>query len=443
MKTILFSVAVLAIFTVHSFSISFFTTQDVWDEVATHREISLPVPLEEVMWRTDVRAALQEAKSTGRPLFITFRCLPCNQCAEFDASVLDGSESLTPLLRQFITVRLTDAKQLDLSIFPAEGFQDFDLSWWGYFLSPEKRVYAVFGGKDHVSDDTRISEAALVNTMRRVLGHHYDPRRPGWDIDGAAPNPQSDAVYPTDLPGYTSWISKSPSTSADCLHCHQVAEILRQPALDSGRFNSQTDLAVWPLPENVGIELDRDHGVLVVSVEDGSAADRAGVQAGDELLAAGNRRIFGQADFRAVLHRQANPIGSILIHWLRDGRLMSGTLELDEGWRETVVWWRASVSGGNIGSDPGFWPLNGPRDGVEPGKMAVKPWFGQNAQATGPQQAGLRSRHVIIAVDGESPDVVGREFKTWFRLRHKRGDEVVFTVLDRGERREIRYRLPE
>ena len=59
MKAILVSVAVLAIFTVHSFSIPFSTTKDVWDEVATHREISLPDPLEEVTWRTDVPAALQ------------------------------------------------------------------------------------------------------------------------------------------------------------------------------------------------------------------------------------------------------------------------------------------------------------------------------------------------------------------------------------------------
>ena len=105
------------------------------------------------------------------------------------------------------------------------------------------------------------------------------------------------------------------------------------------------------------------------------------MQAGDELLAAGDRRIFGQADFRGVLHREANPTGSILIRWLRDGRLMSGTLELGEGWRETVVWWRSSVSGGNIGSGPGFWPLRGPRDGVEARRNGgSSPWWGQNAR---------------------------------------------------------------
>ena len=106
------------------------------------------------------------------------------------------------------------------------------------------------------------------------------------------------------------------------------------------------------------------------------------------------------------------------------------------------MWWRASVSGGGHG--PGFaWPLAGPRAGIEAGHMAVKPWFAKNAEEWVSFQAGLRPRHIIIAVDGESPDVVGREFMTWFRLRRDRSNEVVLTVLDRGQRREIRYRLPE
>ena len=126
-------------------------------------------------------------------------------------------------------------------------------------------------------------------------------------------------------------------------------------------------------------------------------------------------------------------------------RFDSGELELEEGWRETVIWWRASVSGGNIGHGPGFsWPLEGPRAGVEPGHMAVKPWFGnKNAKKRLAYRAGLRPRHVIIAVGGESPNVIAREFMTWFRLRYNRGDEVILTVLDNGKRREVRYRLPE
>ena len=74
-----------------------------------------------------------------------------------------------------------------------EGFADLDLSWWGWFLSPDGRVYGVFGGRDHVSDTTRISTRALMASMLRVLVHHYDPRRAQWDIDGPAPDLGGDA----------------------------------------------------------------------------------------------------------------------------------------------------------------------------------------------------------------------------------------------------------
>ena len=74
----------------------------------------------------------------------------------------------------------SDANTADLRILPMADFQDLDLSWWGYFLSPKGQVYGVFGGRDKVSDETRISAAALANTLRRVLAHHYDPRRPPW-----------------------------------------------------------------------------------------------------------------------------------------------------------------------------------------------------------------------------------------------------------------------
>jgi hypothetical protein len=94
---------------------------------------------------------------------------------------------MTPLLNRFVTVRMTNGALLDARIFPYTTHQDLDLSWWGYFLEAEGQLYGVFGGKDQVPDATRISEAALVNTMKRVLRHHYDPRRQSWQIDGPVP----------------------------------------------------------------------------------------------------------------------------------------------------------------------------------------------------------------------------------------------------------------
>src|SRR5688572_29197284 len=84
-----------------------------WNEILGPSQARLPAPLPDIVWRTDLQKALAEAKELKRPLFITLRCLPCKQCSAFDKDVLEGGPLLSPLLSQFVTVRITDAKQLD------------------------------------------------------------------------------------------------------------------------------------------------------------------------------------------------------------------------------------------------------------------------------------------------------------------------------------------
>ena len=425
--------------------------QPPWEEILRPQPGERPEPFPSVEWRSDLPAALDEAEASGRPLFVTLRCLPCKQCLGFDQAVLEGGSDLDPWLSQFVTVRLTDARALDLRIFPVEGFQDLDLSWWGWFLSPDLRVYGVFGGKDHVSDTTRISPAALATTLERVLEHHYDPRRPGWEeqfeLDGPPADLSEEVESPLDLPGYASWEERA--ELVDCLHCHQVAEIQRQPALDAGTFDKRLDLAVWPLPENVGLTLERDDGLLVTAIAEPSPAHEAGIRAGDRLAVAEGRRLFGQADFRGVMHRGPRSAGELELRFFRGDELHGATLQLAPGWRQTELSWRISVSQGNVGAHPGFAWAHPAKDadrrraGVPRGSMAIRPWFGRKPDKGPAHAAGLREKDLIVAVGGRSPDLAARDFMTWFRLHHDRGDTVRLTVRDaRGGEREISYRLP-
>ena len=68
-----------------------------WDEILGTSRGSRPAPQAEVAWRSDLRGALEEARASGRPLFVTLRCLPCKQCADFDKDVLEGGPRLDPL----------------------------------------------------------------------------------------------------------------------------------------------------------------------------------------------------------------------------------------------------------------------------------------------------------------------------------------------------------
>jgi S1-C subfamily serine protease len=222
--------------------------------------------------------------------------------------------------------------------------------------------------------------------------------------------------------------------------------VLRQPALDEKQFDKTRDLQVWPLPENVGITLDRDDGLLVTRVKPDSPAQQAGLRPGDAMAAAGGRRLFGQTDFRAVLQRGPSGAGSIEVYWRRDGQIMHAPLEVADGWRKTVLDWRMSVSQGNIGAGPGFFPLSATQEERErfnlpEQTMAVKPFIGPLMTKGPAYRAGLRPRHIVVAVDGQSPPLDARAFLVWFRLRHEPRDQVRLTVLDGDQRREINYTL--
>jgi hypothetical protein len=78
-----------------------------WNEILTDTEIKLPAPRPKVEWLTRFDPAFKQAQEENRPLFVTFRCLPCKQCAEFDQDVLNGGTDLDPLLKQFVTLRST------------------------------------------------------------------------------------------------------------------------------------------------------------------------------------------------------------------------------------------------------------------------------------------------------------------------------------------------
>lgn len=431
-------------------------THDQWADILSPPQGRWPQATKRVEWLPDLAPAFERARREQRPLFVTFRCLPCKACSDFDKDVLEGGPQLSPLLERFVTVRLTTIDQADLRLFPFESMQDLDVSWWGWFLDPDGRVLGVFGGRDTQGDQTRVSVQSLAATLARVLDHFSDPRRPTWDIDGPLPITAGEPLTVRSLPWWDDW-TKLPFRGVDengCLHCHQTAELLRHDDVAAGRFDKQRDFDVWPLPENVGITLDLHDGLLVTAITPGSPADRAGLKPGDRLAGALGRRLFSQTDFRAALHNGPwLAPGTVPIAFTRgdaDARTIhTADLALSGHWRDTDLGWRTSVADAPVGAGPGFsWalrlaPAERKKLGLE-GRLAVKPWFGPPAvQAKSPAyKAGLRPTHVITAVNGQSPNIEERAFMVYIRQTFNPGDRVTLTVRDGSRTRDISYTLP-
>lgn len=423
----------------------------VCDEIVS-TQVEIPPGLEKHEWieNPDMEDILNRAQKENRPVFVTVRCLPCRQGSWFDSELMKPKPALEGDLRNFICVRLTNMRDMDMRLFKSEEYQDLDCSWWGYFFEPEGRIYSVYGGVDINGDKTRQSVAGLQATMKRVLHFHYHPKRAEWDLLGDAPKVKGRAETPFKHDGFKSWAKHAPRAKKivedknECFHCHEVAEVTRQERLNDEKFDKGKDFYVWPYPENIGVELELDHGLKVKRVIPDSPAAAFGMQPGDVIEAAGGTPIFSDADLRRVLHNL--PYGDAELELLTrdaEGEGMLGTLKLTGDWRKSDLGWRKSVAEADIGAHPGFnWPLKGDRNaaGVGNDVMCVKPYYpkGPNGNAG---KAGLKGGDNIIAVDGESPNVDGRAFMVWFRLNYEPGDEVTLTIVRNGQKQDITYKV--
>ena len=73
----------------------------------------------------DLAAARAEAKRANKPLFVTFRCVPCADCKGFDAEVAKNNQRIKNFTQEkFVAVRQVEMKGVDLSQFQF----DYDLN---------------------------------------------------------------------------------------------------------------------------------------------------------------------------------------------------------------------------------------------------------------------------------------------------------------------------
>jgi hypothetical protein len=406
-----------------------------WEQIAPPSRPPWPRPRSGVNWYQDLEPAFAAAREQDRPLLVLLRCPSLGGGKSLPARVQKGEGLLASLLPFFVTVELETIQGLDLGRLPVSGYQDLDLPWWFYMLSPQGQVYSVYGGQEQAEVSSKVSLEQLAGAMDRVLNHHYDPRRPGWSIDGPLLPEDRPPTRVFDLPGWPSWAKQYMDVgNSECLRCHQLAQVERQPAIDARMLDKQRDLDVWPLLENIGLKVDPANGLIVRTVIPGRPAARAGILPGDALACAGGRRLFEQTDLRGVLHRGPQGAGEIEIWWLRGDTVQHGTLVLPQGWRKTRLEWRPSIARGNVGADCGIdWlervePKDRARRKLPADGMALRPRWVEGRPPTYAQAAGLTAAHVIVAVNDHRPDIDGATFQFAFRMRFDPGDPVRLTV---------------
>jgi predicted metalloprotease with PDZ domain len=310
---------------------------------------------------------------------------------------------------------------LDLNLFDF----DYDLTLMYFFLDADGHVYGRYGQRDSDGPDNRQSLAGLKYTMREVLTAHAD--RTKTFAPTASPRPK----YLADLVG-----RRGKGGGGGCLHCHTVKERI----VSAGPGWTLDQLWRFPMPDNVGIELEVDRGDIVKAVRPKSPADAVGLKPGDRIRRVAEVPIHSEADVTYALDR-APKTGTLDVAWVRGGDAQTGTLKLADGWKRGDLSWRPSTQrfvpsarlyGKDLKAD----------ERAKLGLSATQLAFRQNEFVpTQAKLAGIQAGDVIIGIGGKRPDMDVIGFVDHVQRTYLIGETIVVSVLRDGRPLDLPMKL--
>lgn len=278
----------------------------------------------------DIEKGFAEAAKTRKPLLVVLRCVPCLACMGMDAAVL-ASDDLSPLLDQFICVRLINANAIDLQLFQF----DYDLSFSTLIFNADRTIYGRYGSWQHQKDSQDTSLETYASTLKRALDLHRSYPNNKTSLTGKQGGPTPFRT-PVDIPKlaerYGRELDWKGNVVKSCVHCHQIGDAFRAVYHDANKPVPIEFIYPMPAPETLGMTLTATDTLRIDAITPNSAADKAGLQPGDLIDTFDNQPLISVADAAWVLHRSP-ATGSLPITLRRNGESISLSITLEPDWR--------------------------------------------------------------------------------------------------------------
>jgi hypothetical protein len=356
----------------------------------------------------DLAKGFEQARETGKPLLVVFRCIPCENCAQLDQDIVERDLRVQSLLDQYVCVRVVHANGMDLQLFQF----DYDQSFAAFILNGDKTIYGRYGTRSHQTrSEEDVSLDGFAEALQAGLEIHAD--YPANKSELAGKQPQSPPRYeaPEHFPRLKEYASKldyEGKVAASCIHCHQVGESLREVLRDDGQPIPDRVLFPYPHPKILGLIMDPKHKATVARIESDSAAERAGFRAGDGIVSLDGQSLLSIADIQWVLHN-ASDRDELPVLIRRNGQPIELTLTLAAGWRrQGDISWRATswalrrmTTGGLQLAD--LAPKRRAEKELDDDSLALEVLhageYGEHAHA---KNQGFRKGDVIVSIAGQS-----------------------------------------
>src|SRR5262245_30458158 len=250
----------------------------------------------------DLPRGIEEAKKSGKPLLVTLRCIPCEQCAQLDEQVVERDPVVRSLMEKFICVRIVQANGLDLSLFQ----YDYDQSWAAFMLNADMTIYGRYGTRSHqrkAEDDVSLEGFGKALEGALALHAEYPKNKAALAAKrGPAADVRAPEEYPTLRGRFKSQLDYSGQVAQSCIHCHMVGEAQRAARRAAGEEIPDKLLYPYPNPKVLGLILDPKETATVKNVVSGSSAEKDGFRPGDELQTLQGQPLLSIADVQWVLH---------------------------------------------------------------------------------------------------------------------------------------------
>jgi serine protease Do len=157
----------------------------------------------------DLAEGFKAARRSGKPLFVTIRCIPCEACSRFDKKLLDRQNEVQDLLDKFVCVRVVQGNHLDLQLFQF----DYDQSFHAFFLNADKTIYGRFGTRSAREEEADMTMPGLRQAMLAALDLHGQYPANKERLQGKQSHPVEFAV-PGNIPISRANTPKSSTTKA-------------------------------------------------------------------------------------------------------------------------------------------------------------------------------------------------------------------------------------
>jgi predicted metalloprotease with PDZ domain len=280
------------------------------------------------------------------------------------------------------------------------------------------------------------------------LHANYEKTKPSLAAKRGQDKPYKTAL---EMPGMENKEKLAATTARNnCIHCHMIHDAEQNQWRKDGVM-SEEKLYRWPLPDNMGVHIDKDDGRKIESIIAKSPAAEAGLAVGDEITHANGQPIVSIADIQWVLHNTPNEDAKVELTVSRGGKSETKTLALAKGWKKTNFLWRGSRW--SLKPQPGFWaPALNEKQLKDLGALApagskpLRIQFINNNRPEGKaaKDAGLKEGDVIIAYNGQPMSFeTPQDFQMHVRLNCKVGETIKLTVVRNGKEMAVSLPLVE